>query len=459
MVLNKQKQTTPEDGNPISYFLSDFQKSITDFPVQEDTTREINLLSFQSVMESNIAIDSVWFESIVPSINQSNKLYIRLKNFSDERKEDVRISINHNGQNRPEGTIDLPAFSSKTDTINLLFNQPGWQELSIQIDDFPIQFDDVYYTSFNIKSDIRVLAINNEGSSKYLNALFRGLPQFKLDNANINNIQYDQLKNYDLLILRDLDVISSGLSGELINFISLGGNVLTFPSDKADKSSYNNFLKAIGANTITSWNPEEQNVYRINTSEFVFENVFENNRGNLKLPTTNGNFNTTDFSSNAAEFLLKYRNGTDYLRKYSFEKGHLYFCVSPLDRTFNDLTTNAEVFVPLLYKLGFSSNQDDQLSLTIGKDNILTLNASGSNGDIIYKIEGTSEFIPGQTNMGTATQINFNNMVTDAGYYDLKLADNLVKKLAFNYDRKESDLDYFSNRELNRQIWLQYQRY
>jgi hypothetical protein len=39
-------------------------------------------------------------------------------------------------------------------------------------------------------------------------------------------------------------------------------------------------------------------------------------------------------------------------------------------------------------------------------------------------------------------------MIDKAGFYDLNLEDELVKGLAFNYDRVESNLDYESTDEL-----------
>ena len=67
-VLFKQKQAAPNEGNHLSYILSDFQRSITDMTLEGDTTMEVNLLPFQAVKENNVAIDSAWFEAVVPSI-------------------------------------------------------------------------------------------------------------------------------------------------------------------------------------------------------------------------------------------------------------------------------------------------------------------------------------------------------------------------------------------------------
>ncbi len=447
----KQMQTAPEEGNHIIYYLSDFQKSITDFEFQSDTTTEVNFLPFQAVKENNISIDSAWFEAVVPSVNQNNKLYVRIKNYSNEKKDGVRLSIAHNGQTRPEGTVNIPANSSITDTINILVTEAGWQDMTIQIDDYPIQFDDQYFISFNVKSTVNTLSINQGSSNRYLTALFKGLSQFDLMNMTTANIQYDRFKEKDLVILDDLNSISSGLAAALEGYVSNGGNLLVFPSSTADVKSYNDLYARLGTNTLQEWNKEDQNVHKINTTEFVFNNVYESTGRNLKLPTTNGHFTFSNYSTRGGESLLEYRNGQDFITKYTLEKGNIYLCAAPLNKDFNDLAINAEIFVPLLYKVAYSKSQSEKISYTIGVDNLTEVNSVTDGSEIIYKITGEQEFIPGQTNQGNSTIITFNDMVQKAGFYKVSLQDQVIKGLGFNFDRVESALEQFSVKELESQ--------
>jgi hypothetical protein len=447
-VFYKQKQTSPKEGNHIIYLLSDFQESITNMELAQDTTLEVNLLPFQAVKENNITIDSAWFESVIPSINQNNKLYVRLKNHSPEQKDDVRLSIEHNGQTRPEGTVDLPPNSSVVDTVNILVSEAGWQRMKIKIDDYPIQFDDDYYINFNVKEKLKVISVHEQNSNKYMTALFKGLPQFELTNVSSSSIKYDELKDTDLVILSDLRKISSGLAAELKTFSSNGGNVLVFPGADCDQTSYNNFLTRMNANNITGWNKEEMSVHKINTSEFIFSNVYQSNTRNVKLPVTKGNYTFSNYSNRGGEQLLEYRNGQNYITKYKQEKGNLYVSAAPIDKKYSDLTINAEVFVPLLYKVAFSATQDDKIAYTIGQDNFTETKTAATSNELIFKIKGEEEFIPGQNNKGSTAVLTFNNMIRKAGFYDVTLKDEVVKGLAFNYDRIESNLANLSKSDL-----------
>jgi len=88
------------------------------------------------------------------------------------------------------------------------------------------------------------------------------------------------------------------------------------------------------------------------------------------------------------------------------------------------------------------------MSYTIGRDNIISVNNSSNSDEIIYRITGKSEFIPGQSNQGNRTLLRMNNMIAEAGYYNIILDDALVRKIAMNYDRIESELDYFKLEDL-----------
>ena len=56
------------------------------------------------------------------------------------------------------------------------------------------------------------------------------------------------------------------------------------------------------------------------------------------------------------------------------------------------------------------------------------------------QIVGASEFIPGITPMGSKVLLDVQGQVKSSGFYNLMQNNDLVYAMAFNYDRKESDL-------------------
>jgi hypothetical protein len=440
-IVNRQFQTlNREDANRISYVISDFQESILTGNMPVDSTVEVNLVPIASVQENNVSIDSVWLEAGVAFQGQTNKLLVRVKNHGEETVENVRLSIASNGQEKPEGRLTIPAGNTVTDTINYSVFNTGWQTAEVKISDFPVQFDDSYWISFYVEEEIDIMVINSGSANRYLTAFFNGLPAFNVTTSTPNSINYGNLTDYNLIIIHDITSMSTGMQSSLTEYISSGGKVLFFPALNSNVENINTFLSANGANEIRNYLERERKVSNINTEEFIFNDVFLDNRGNLTLPTVSGSYETTSFQSRAEEKLMNYRDGGSFLGKYIKENGILYLCSSTLDPDINNLVVNAEVFVPMIFKMAIAQPIASPISYTIGANDPIEVKRDLSGGDIVYKIVGATEFIPSQLNLGPRILLNDGDQINTSGIYDLKIEDQLVKKLAYNYDRLESNL-------------------
>ncbi|MCB9355650.1 MAG: BatA domain-containing protein [Lewinellaceae bacterium] len=463
-VLIRQQQClqTGKQENRIAFVISDFQRNIADLGAFRDSLMEVNLVPMRAVQERNISIDSVWFESPVQILNQPANLLVKISNRSDEDAEEVRLSLRHDGQTKPVGSMNISAQSSKLDTVSFNILHPGWHEARLSVTDYPVQFDDDYYLSFYVAEQIHVLAINGGEPNKYIGNAFLGARYFQLDNADARALDYSKFSAYQLILLNEPASISSGLANELETFVENGGNVLVFPSQTADLNSYNTFLQAFGAGSLGAFEPSTRQASQLNMDEFVFHDVFLNKSANLRLPVTQGNFR---IAPSGGEHIITYRDGSAMLAKYPKGEGALYLCAAPLNEQVSDLVRNGEVFVPMLFKMAIAGTKSRQIAYTIGKDEVLEAKHQVSaSGETIYQLRrqpdtgeggsgngagdqaGSSEFIPEQRILGSKVLLTPGTQVRDAGWYRLRLqGDSTLAEFAFNYDRKESDLSYLSD--------------
>lgn len=454
-VVTRQQQAlnTGDSPNQTAYIISDFQRNITDLENYRDTLLEVNLVPLQSVQERNISIDSAWFVAPVQMLNQANPLLIRVKNHSNEDAENIRLSINYGGQTKPVGTLSVPGQSVTIDTINMSIQGTGWHQAQLSLTDYPIQFDDNYFFTFFIAEEIEVLVINEEAPDRFLDAAFSGIQNFKVTNQLSRSLDYSRFPSFQMIVLKELPTISSGLAAELRQYVNNGGNLLVFPSRNADIASYRSFLASLPANELVAFEEQERVVGSINTEEFIFRDVFENKSANLKLPVTKGNFQLTNYNARKEEPLLSYRDGKSYLSKYQIGEGNLYLVAAPLDSDYNDLVRNGEIFIPMLYKMAISSARARRIAYTIGRDEVIEAdNQAVGSAEIVYKLNGNGgEFIPEQRTVGGKVFLGVSNQIPEAGYYDLFLnPGQVLAKFAFNYDRQESDLEYYNADDLRR---------
>lgn len=449
-ILNRQKQVLKQE-NRFSYLVSDFQESITDLSSYQDTSMEINLIPVQGLRARNIAIDSVWFASPVPVLNENNPLVVKLRNYGSEDAEGVKLSILIDDQEKPVGIMDVPAGNSVIDTVNLTITQTGNQTAEIKIQDYPVLFDDSYYISFEVDDKIQVLVIDDSHPNRYLDALFKGLDYLQISHQNLVQIQYQVFADQQLIILNDLRSISTGLGNELLNYLRAGGKVLIFPADDANLEEYNHFFSLAGSQSFASKSQNARSVAALNLSEFVFNDVFETSNRNISLPNPLVSYQFSAVSSpRPSETLMSFRDGGSFMQKYRIENGLLYVCSSPLDAEKSDLVKQAEIFVPMVYRMAISRPQAEPLAYTIGSDRFVELEHNGQPGeDISYKISGSSEFIPGVRNLGSKVVLDLSEQVKTAGFYEVKRGDQAVKTLAFNFNRLESDLTYTEEKQLS----------
>jgi hypothetical protein len=442
---------TENIDNKITYLVSDFQRNVTDLTAEKlDTGVQVNLVPLTSVRERNVGIDSVWFEAPVPQLNQNNLLLVRVRNYGNEDLDNVRLSLNYLGQNKPEGTLEIPARNYVIDSVYLNIAEPGIGKAELRITDFPVQFDDVYHLTFRTADKVKVLNIDDDGQpQRNLRAALGGLSVFAANYVGSRNIDYGSLAENDLIVLTDQVSVGSGLAEQLRLYVENGGNVLVFPPRNADVTSYNTFLTRVGADRLEAFAEQNREVSGLNRREFIFRDVFRNRSAALRLPATTGNFPVGRVGSRQQEALLTYRDGSVALAKYTLGEGNVYLSSAPLDNEINNLALNAEIFIPMLYKMGISSGRRRQAAYTIGQDEVIQTSRRSAGADIVFKLRGKKgEFIPEQRVVDNRVLLSINNQVPEAGVYDLVLGDEVVDAFAFNFDRKESDLTYLNGNEL-----------
>lgn len=471
-VLIRQQQclNTGKQENKSAYVVSDFQNNIADVSNFRDSLIEVNLVPMRAIQERNVSIDSAWFESPVQILNQPANLLVKISNRSDEDVTDIRLSLRHDGQTKPVGAVNIAARSSRLDTVSFTILHPGWHEARLSLTDYPVQFDDDYFLSFYVAERINVLSVNGLAPNKYMENAFLGARYFHLDHADARALDYSKFADYQLIVLNELPAVSSGLANELKTFCQNGGNILVFPGQTSDLNSYNAFLQNFAAGNLGAYEPTPRQASQINTEEFVFRDVFLNKSANLRLPSTQGNFK---IAPARGEQILTYRDGSALLSKFPQGEGALYFSAAPLQEQINDLVRNGEIFVPMLFKMAIAGTKGRQIAYTIGKDEVLEAKHQiSARGETNYKLKFVSEkpgtnneggnaptanaaaanaqeFIPEQRIFGSKVLLTPGTQVHDAGWYKLHLqSDSTLAEYAFNYDRKESDLNFKTDEKL-----------
>ena len=437
--------------NKYVFWISDFQKPVFDIELSSlDTTIDYNLIMLQPVREKNIGIDSCFMVDPVPVLNHTNNLLAKITNYSDEDVEDIPVNLNYDGQNYPVGKVDIKAHSSILDTIKIRIKNKGWNSAKISIIDYPVIFDDEYYVCFEVPEKLNILEINNTGrATPFIKAVFDNNDMFAYDVADVDHINYAGLGSYALIILNDINNISTGFAGALQDAVYNGTNVVVFPSPSAGINSINAFLNKIKSNVLLEFKKQENTADRINENEFVFKNVYENTDRNIKVVHTKAYYKISRFSNKNSYPVIRFKTGESLLERTKYGAGNVYVVAVPLSADVCDLAKNPAVFVPMLFNIAISTDINQKLAYTIGKDKIIDIKVDKMDMEKPVKIKNEhSEFIPKQRMVNKRLQIDVDDQIQKQGVYICTADDKVLKMLAFNYDRTESRLEYVDEKSI-----------
>ncbi|MFY9307735.1 MAG: BatA domain-containing protein [Bacteroidia bacterium] len=442
-----------------AFVVSDFQKTISDFQqLKSDTGITINLVPLVAAEKSNVFIDTCWFETPVRQLNQAERLHVRIKNVSEKVLENNSIKLFINEQQKTPASFNLDKESETEVVLSFVSRETGLQHCRIEINDYPVTFDDKFYFSFEVAKNIPVLSINASGAegSTYINKLFGTDSLFILTNSPENKLDYSILSSYRLIALNELKSISSGLAQELKRFMISGGSVVVFPGVDIDVNTYRDFLTSVNANYYERLDTANSKVDRINLEHAVYNDVFDKktfSATNLNLPIVNKHYVISKASRSSEENLLRLQNGNTFLSRFTVEKGKLYLSAVGLNADFSNFARHA-VFVPTLYKAAMFSLATAPLFYTIGNDDVIEspIAVTGENVYHIRSINSDFDIIPEHKVMDGKTGIMVHNQVKEAGNYNLFGGKERITGVSFNFNRKESDLSCYTADELTFQL-------
>ncbi len=434
--------------NKHSFIISDFQKNNSELAIPTDSSIQRHLIPLQYLEENNVGIDSAYFLTPVITPGQSNKIVFHVKNFGRSDVENIKVNYQINGQEYPSSPLSIKSNKEVVDTITVSSSKVGWNELTIKLNDYPIQFDDQYHLSFLVKEEIKVLVVYSKLLSEELMNYIKAIPYFKVSTQELSKLDYGKFKEFQLIILANLPQVSSGLGTELRKGLEEGVNLVVFPAPDLGNMSYKELNTAISFPTIISFDRNQREASRINTEADIFQDVFSNPNANIKLPITKGHYT---FSPNKSiESILANRDQSLLLFRYNIGQAMVYVCSSPFLSEYNDLTKSPEILLPFLFKASISGSKNSKFSYTIGKDPIIEWNTISnlSQEDMRLTMKGPEEFIPSIRTSQNKTIIEIFDQVSKAGNYQLLKNNEEIGKISFNEDRIESDLRLISLQEI-----------
>ncbi|MFA6125909.1 MAG: BatA domain-containing protein [Bacteroidales bacterium] len=434
--------------------ISDFQESLFNKPLSSSTTGgSIFPIPIKPMVTSNISIDTCWLDNPVVLSGQNNSITARINNRSDQDYQDFPVRLILNDSLRNEITIKLPSRTVSEVSLNFHPNSKGWQSGSVQISDFPVVFDNELLFSFRTESDIPVLSLYDRGENIYLKHVFNDDPYFKYEAFGEKGFPRSDLKDYNLVILTGIRVIDSRLSSRVQDYLASGGTVWFFPELDGDLVNYNAFLHSLKV-------PEYQNIipYKIESAiardqtQWLQEVVVNVDR-RLRLPFFNKTLKVVPISPDRLD-LLNSVSGDLLLSQFRTGAGTFILSAFPLNEKITDLMYHP-LFIPICYRIATLSKNSSALYQIIGQKRPVVVNHPGLSDHLPVRISNSKipfeSFPVQQVGIGSETVL-YPGHLPAAGQFDAIEGSDTVARIAFNYDRTESDLSYLTDSTLKKRF-------
>jgi len=418
--------------------VSDFQQKKENFEVENDSSYRVNLVQLQPVKTDNVVIDTLYI-----SKQDSNNLELTAVVNTAKGVDNYPVAYYNDG-NLVSKTAVSHANNKAVFTIpsNTIING------NITIDDTSLQFDNSLFFNINKGSKTNVLAIN-EANDSFLRRIYT-IDSYNYTAFKSNAVDFNSIDKQNLIVLNELETISSALTTSLTAFTKNGGIVVVIPNSKNNLQSYNNFLNAFGFSNFKSRSKTEKRLTTINYAHPIYsEGVFEKQIKNFQYPKIQSFFPQEMVSSDA---LLQFEDGKPFL---SQNKNVFVFtaALSSSNTNFKDIN----LIVPTFINIAKQSLNNTNLYYTVGHQNTFDVAAKLQQDAILTLEKEKQSIIPQQSYFNNKVSVTTNETPANAGIYNIKNKTEIIENISYNYNRQESHLNYldlssYKNVTLNNSI-------
>lgn len=426
--LNKTKINTLYKNILISDFQYTYKNKFT------NVTPPFSAIKLFASQKSNISIDSVF---ITHSNLKNFTLNVVLKN-QGAAKNNIPLAI-FNAQK----LISKQSFSIEKDAVKTIQftiqNQPNFNgKLNLTFND-TFSFDNVFYFNLNTTKKINVLAIGN--NTDFLSKIYTK-DEFNFIKYTLQKTNYNAILKQQIIILNELENIPETLSKSIVEFSKKGGHLVIIPNENLNVNSYNPFLKKLNLGQLTSKINDTLKITNINYSHPFFKNVFSKKVSNFQYPTVQSYF---PISSKNSSPLVSFENKSTFISKIS----NTYYISSALHKK-NSNFLNSPLIVPVFYNFAKLSYKHTQLFYRVDTENNIDIEESLAKDEILSISDSEGSFIPIQQIFQNKVRITTKEQPKTSGFYNVINKKDTIQKLAYNYPKEESVLNYLDVDELKK---------
>ena len=419
------------------FYLADFQKStIGSIEAPKEMDWQINLIKIPVDNVSNIYVDTAYME--VANIHDEQKnISVVLKNSGNKDRRAIQLKLISEQQLISTSSVDIKAGSKSV--VILSFDEGYIKEgqMKMELVDYPVYFDNIFHMSLPAAKVNNIVHIHpTEDFTRAVEKVYGNETYFEYVRFKEEAVDYGKLQLADFVILDGFENIPQSFDAYKEH-----NDFLIIPPKDIQTASYQRFLS--------------RSVYQVKDSLAIGLNIKD-----LNDPFFAGVFNTKepDMGLPKAKRNLEVKGRVNVLVQNEFEKPYLgsiennnhyiYFFASPLTKEFTNVTNHA-TFLPLMYKMSMAGNRYmHPLYYDLSKDYLSIATKDFDPSKKLRVLNGATEWIPNYQYVEGKLMLELPPFGLKAGHYEIINGNVLIKRMALNESRVESEMEGYTHSEL-----------
>ena len=419
------------------FYLSDFQKStIGSIEASKEMDWQIKLIKIAGDNVSNIYVDTAYIE-VAQIYDAQKRIRVLLKNSGNKDREAIQLKLISGQQLISTSSVDIKAGSESV--VILSFDEGYIKEgqMKIELVDYPVYFDNIFHMSFPSAKINKIVHIHSKGYfTSAIEKVYGNKTYFEYTRVKEDEIDYGKLQVADFVILDGFESIPQSLDA-----YKDYNDFLIVPSKEIENPSYQRFLSR-SIHLVQDSIPIGLNIKDINDPFFV--GVFNTKEADIGLLKAKRNIEV----KGRVNVLVQNEFEKVYLGSVKNNDHYIYFFASPLTSEFTNVTNHA-TFLPLMYKMSMASNRYiHPLYYDLSEDYVSIATRDFDSSKKLRVLNGATEWIPNYQYVAGRLLLELPPSGLKAGHYEILNGDSLIKRMALNESRVESEMEGYTDSEL-----------
>jgi len=457
-----------KEPNKEIYLITDFDGNGWEGWTEINFPPNVRLFAIETRLDTNpenIAIKNIQFSNKLLSINTPVSFETEIVNFSNFNLNNIVITLFIDGVKSRTVNIDIPAGDNVIQSFTHQFNSPGTHTGKFVISSDRLTVDDVRYFAVKVYGQIKVLCVGK--NSSYLSLALN--PEINENAADLSSpisglvseyvflpviCKPEELENmpfeeFDIVIISDIDGISSSILKRLRNLVTNGKELILFVSEGYNEG-YNeiDLFPARLGELLTFENPIKIGFFE--QEHPIFRNIFNTQHFSGENAPLFYKAYRLEKSENV-EIIARFNNNIPAILERDIGRGKVFlFNTYVSDLSWSNFVLKP-IFLPLLhqtsiYAISEEENSIDEINLQVGTTFSGYYEDYASNFATIKNISMNSESKSSNSSVvvGNNGVLKY-ELIQFPGIYEIEIkGKDRIKRdfFAVSVDTSESNLSY-----------------